>query len=179
MTPRSAQPTHTQVWRNYAMATYNFESRKEQALLTLCSTFVCWPLSRWTLINRVPSNLTRMRFPTISDGKQRSSRMASWTWVRVRLNRKQTKVTGVSIIFTYLWDLHRACSWIDMKIQYNNIKEQRHKEMCHNICNELNIFVMLNILSLHYSSDGSMHFYLTILPTDVWMDNRIHRMMGC
>ena len=39
-------------------------------------------------MRRVPSSLTRILFPTISAGNVRSSRIASCTAVRVRLQRK-------------------------------------------------------------------------------------------
>ena len=59
-------------------------------ILTLCSTFVCWVLSKCTLISLVPSRRIRILFPTISAGKHRSSKMLLCTAVRVRL--KQIKV---------------------------------------------------------------------------------------
>lgn len=36
--------------------------------LTLCSTLVCWFLSKWTLISLDPSSFTRILLPTISAG---------------------------------------------------------------------------------------------------------------
>ena len=52
-------------WR---VMTKSVDGGKVLRQLTLCSTFVCWFLSRWTLINRDPSSLTRILFPTISAG---------------------------------------------------------------------------------------------------------------
>ncbi len=60
--------------------------------LTLCSMVVCCVLSRWTLMSLDPSNLIRIRFPTISAGKHRSSKMASCTAVRVRLQDKSHNI---------------------------------------------------------------------------------------
>ena len=58
---------------------------KNESYRTLCSMLVIWFLSKCTLMRREPSNLIRMRLPTISAGKTRSSRMASCTAVNVRL----------------------------------------------------------------------------------------------
>ena len=106
-------------------------------LHTLCSRLVCWFLSRClhiftavksvtmllplkdthTLINLLPSILTRILLPTISAGCTRSSRMASCTAVRVRLRKKgrpllhyqrphaRTHLLGLSCFCFVLWFL--------------------------------------------------------------------------
>lgn len=56
--------------------------------LTLCSTLFCWALSRWTLMSLLLSSFTLILLPTISLGNTRSSKMASWTAVRVRLREE-------------------------------------------------------------------------------------------
>lgn len=73
------------------------------AKLTLCSTWFCCDLSKWTLITLDPSNLIRIRLPTISDGKTRSSRMESCTAVRVLL-------LGLFCLL-FVWDF-RVGFWI-------------------------------------------------------------------
>lgn len=67
---------------------------KNATILTCAANITCnliVEMSTHTLISLEPSIFTLVLFPTISLGKTRSSRIASWTAVKVRLKRKEIK----------------------------------------------------------------------------------------
>lgn len=101
---------------------------------TLCSTVVCWFLSRCTLISREPSNFTLIRFPTISAGKQRSSRILSCTIVRVRLYQRKSIKTFIRsnsekqqlILYTAIQDRITILLWNTGTSQYFTMEHFFH-----------------------------------------------------
>ena len=78
---------HRRLYPIYYIAELNFKGILifKFPIYTLCSTFVCCAFSNTTFTSREVSSLTRTLLPTISDGKTKSSRIESWTAVRVRL----------------------------------------------------------------------------------------------